>query len=179
MSLVAAITPRDVGRDREDEHGEQAPEPNLRQGRGELNASLDPRDRGETEHEGRPEADVPVPRLAPGARGDRRQDRGERRRLGMELAAVQGDERRHEEDPAAHAEQAGDDAGEEPEQHGEDERGHVTSSRTPMTTRNAANASARKRERSRCWSAVPPTAPTAAGSPTSAAYFHSTSPWNA
>ena len=96
----------------------------------------------------------------------------------LDLSEPEEDEGRDEEDPAADAE----DAGEEPRTEAETERGrdrpraHPTISQTPTTTSKPANASVSARPDTRCWSWVPASAPTTAGSPTSAAYPGRTSP---
>src|SRR5262249_46826940 len=108
-----------------------------------------------------------------------RQDRRERRRLGVKLAQPESEESRHEQDPAADSEQSGEHARGEAEHQRQHDGRHVVSSTTPTTTSSAANASESQRWCIRCWIAVPATAPMAAGSPISAAYPHSTSPWNA
>ena len=58
---------------------------------------------------------LPVARLPPRADGGRRDDREERRRRRLDLAEAERDEGRHEQDPAADAEEARQDPGREPE----------------------------------------------------------------
>ena len=110
--------------------------------------------------------------------GGGRHDREERRGGGLYLPEPERDERRHEQDPAADAEHAGEDAGRETErQRGDDRPGaHAAISHTAMAARRPANASVSTRPETRCWSPVPTTAPAMAGTPTSAAYPTSTSP---
>ena len=52
-------------------------------------------------------------------------------------AEAEREQRRHEQDPAAHAEQPGEDTGEQPDKRGED-LGHETKSQTATPTRSAA-----------------------------------------
>src|SRR5207245_8082081 len=88
-------------------------------------------------------------------------------------------EGRDEQNPAADAEEAREDSG------GDTERGcgelhpHQTSRRTPTPASRSAKESERKRPVTRCWRAVPATAPTAAGRPTIAAAPGLISPWKA
>ena len=57
----------------------------LGQALGERDTALNPADRGQADHDRRPPAHVPVPLLTPGAGDDRRNDREQRGRLGVEL----------------------------------------------------------------------------------------------
>src|SRR5205085_1864647 len=79
-------------------------------------------------------AHVSVAVLAPGADGDGRQDGEQRRRLGRTLREPEREQRRHEEDPAADAEQAGDDARRESERGRCEVGAHVTRSLTAIAT---------------------------------------------
>src|SRR5262245_37804237 len=159
--------PRDVGRGREDEHGEQAPERDLGQRPRQTYTAFDTCYRGHADDRRGAPVHVPVALLPPDAGGGGGKDRGQRRRLRVDLAQLQGEERGDEEDPAADAEEPGENAGAEPEHDREYDRRHATRSRTPTTTRNTANASARPRVFRRCWIDVPATAPMLAGMPIS------------
>src|SRR5204862_6964204 len=92
-----------------------------------------------------------------------------------QLRQSQPRERRHEEDAAADAEHAGENAGGCPEEHGE-RIGHWTSIRIAIATRSAAKRSDSVRTGRRCCNALPPAAPSAAGTPRRSAYAGSTSP---
>ena len=118
-----------------------------------------------------PPADVAVVPLPPRSRRDGRQDRQQRRRLGVDLRQPKRNERRHEEDPAADAEEAGEKPCCEAEADREDDRGrtHETSNQTASAASNPENASVSDRPETRCWTPVPTTAPAAAGRPTRAA----------
>ena len=142
--------PRNVGRGHEHEQREETPQCGLGHRRRKLDASLDARDRGHADDESRLPAQVAVLPLAPDADAGGRQDRRERGRLGVQLAPPQHEERRHEEDPTADAEEAREQTGAEPEDERQRERDHVASSNTPTTTRKAANARASPRVFRRC-----------------------------
>src|SRR5215208_548366 len=157
IGSCAPCAPCNLRGDRDPEHdGEPCPE-----GGG--------RHRRETDGERCTPADVAVAVLPPGAGRDRRQDREQRRGLGLELGQSERDERRDEQDPAADAEHAGQDACGEAQSDGDEDRRHETSSEIPIATRSSANAYESVRPLTRCCSDVPATAPAAAGSPTSAA----------
>src|SRR6266542_1447325 len=117
---------------------------------------------------GPPPAHVSVLRLPPRAGGDGGQDREQRRAGRFVLGEAERDEHGHEQDPAAHPEHPGEHAGEDAEQDRE-RIAHLTNSQTAMPRSSTANSSSTVFTCSRCCNAVPPTAPTAAGSPTSAA----------
>src|SRR5205814_223044 len=111
----------------------------------------------------------------PGPHRRRREDREQRRRLGVQLREAEAEhERRHEQDPAADAEEPGEHSGEKPEQQHEHDR-HA-SNLIPTASRSAANAYESCRTGMRCCSEVPPTTPSIAGIPTSAAAPGLTSP---
>src|SRR6185312_16955054 len=122
----------------------------------------------DADHEGRPPADVPVPLLPPGADDHGRDDREQGARLGVQLRQPERGQRRHEEDAAAHAEEAGEHTGDDAEEPGEDVA-HCSSILIAIATSSAAKSSESVRTGTRCCSAVPPAAPSAAGTPTSSA----------
>ena len=126
----------------------------------------------------RPGPDIPVCPLPPRAHRRRRHDREQRRCGGLDLPETEQDERRDEENPAADAEQPGQDPAPEAEhERGDDDpRAHPAISQTPTTTRRPANASDNARPESRCCMCVPTRAPATAGTPTRAAYAGLTSP---
>src|SRR5207248_11380497 len=125
-------------------------------------------DRGEGGSQGVAPAHGAGAGLGPGSGDDRGQDREQRGPCRGVLAETEPDEHGHEEDPAADAEHPG----EHTREAAEDERegvAHLTNSQIAMPTRSPAKRSSTVRTRSRCWSAVPPIAPAAAGMPTRAA----------
>ena len=83
----------------------------------------------------------------------------------------EADQRRHEENPAADAEHAGENACREAEQDGQDDRGgaHPMINQTPIPVSKAANPSVSDRPENRCWNVAPLSTPAVAGRPTSAA----------
>ena len=101
-----------------------------------------PRDRSRPERESEARPEIPVAALVPRTGGDRRQDREQRRRLRLELAQAEGDERGYEQDPAADAEQPGEDprceAERKREQDGRGAQGQR--SQSPIPVRKSANA---------------------------------------
>src|SRR4029079_6257746 len=118
--------------------------------------------------------------LPPDACRSGRQDREQRARLGVELRQAEHErQRRHEQDPAADAEQPGEYACDQSQHRRQRERPHQTSSQIAMPARSAANPSESVRAWMRCCRPVPSTAPTAAGRPTTAAAPGFSSPWNA
>src|SRR5512132_3257380 len=168
--------PGQTGGDGKHEDGEEAPQHVLGQRLRKLDAAGDAGDRAEAEEQGRAPVDVSVALLPPGARDHGRQDREQRRRLRVHLAKAEHEhERRHEQDPAADSEQAGEDAAEETQDSGQDL--HQTSRRIPTAARRTENPIVNVRVWSRCCSATPARAPTAAGSPISAAEPNLMSPW--
>ena len=101
--------PGDLCRGDEQEHAEQAPE-HVRPDSDSAtsDAALDAGDRGDADPGGDAEVDVAVPPLPPRSDDRRRQDREERGRLRVELRQAEDErERRHEQDPAADAEEPG------------------------------------------------------------------------
>src|SRR5438067_3561701 len=177
--LAFAHAPRDLRGDEDHQHAEQPPEHVLRERLGERDAALDAADRRQADHDRRPPAHVAVPLLAPGAGEHGRDDREQRARLRVELRQAECEgQRRHEEDAAADAEQARHHPGDEPDRDREHDRPHQTSNFTPSPTSKRAKSSDRVRLARRCWSAVPATAPNAAGTPTIAAAPGFSSPWN-
>ena len=146
----------------------------------ELHAALDAGDRGDPDDDRGPPADVAVALLAPDADEDGRDDREQRGRLRVELRQPEAErQRRDEEDAAADAEQAGEDAGEEPDADGErrsstsDEQPDADPARSSCEERARASGS-RAAAGARCRRSRP----NAAGMPTSAAAPGFTSPWS-
>ena len=84
-------------------------------------------------------AKVPVATLVRRPHGHRRQDRQQRRRLGLDLPEPERDERRDEEDSTPHAEEPRQHSGSEAEHDSEDDGGrrHATRSQTPTPVRRA------------------------------------------
>ena len=118
--------------------------------------------------------------LPPGARDDRRQDREQRRRLGIELREAEREQGRDEEDPAADAEEARETPGREAEhEREEDVVASPTSSQIAIDDEQAGEREREPAAETRCWSAVPSDRAGAAGRPTSAACAASTWPSNA
>src|SRR5262249_17118788 len=97
--------------------------------------------------------------------GDDRQQRRSRR---IVLREAERDERGHEQDPPADAEQSRQHSGCETEHDCERIR-HLTKSQPERESRSAAKSSSIVRVRSRCCSAVAKPTGAAAGTPTSAA----------
>src|SRR5581483_4898137 len=176
LLLLRPGAPRDLRGRREQEHGEELSYHVLRKGEGDLRARDRGADRGDPDRSRRLRPDVPVALVPPDADDDGRQDREERGRLGVQLREAEPRERRDEQDPAADPEEPGEQAGDEPEEHCEDVR-HRNTMSMPMPTSKAAKRSDNVRTGTRCCSAVPAAAPTAAGTPRSAAYAGSTCPW--
>src|SRR5579862_4739838 len=169
-------TPRDLGGGDDEDDREELPEERLWDDLGELRAPDGGPGGRDTDDRGAAPAHVPVALLAPDPDGDRGNDGEERRRLGVELRETEPCERRDEENAAADAEEARQHAGDGSEHDGEGVR-HFTRRSTAIPTSNAANASDRARALTRCCNDAPPSAPAAAGTPSSAAYFSSTSWW--
>src|SRR5207244_9621813 len=107
-------TQRDLSRDGQEQHGEEAAQRDLGQRLRDEDPGGDTADRGDADDESRAPAHVPVALLAPRAGGDGREDREERGRLGRALRESEREQRRHEERSAAHPEQTREDAGDEP-----------------------------------------------------------------
>src|SRR5438093_2727319 len=172
-------TPGDLSGDDEHEDAEEPPQHVARQELCDLDPRLDAPDRGNSQHERGAKAHVAVRTLSPRADEGGRQDREQARRFRVELAEAEDERQRgHEQDPAAYAEQAGKHAGYAAEAARRDQRPHQTSMRTPSAASRAAKAIESVRLASCCWSAVPTTAPAAAGRPTTAAASGFTSPWS-
>src|SRR5438128_11029761 len=107
--------------------------------------------------------------MRPPRPGDkRRQDGKQGRAHGVMLGEPERDEYRDEQDPAAASEQSRQHPGGEAEHDRERDR-HLTNSQTAIARTKPANSSSTVRAWSRCWTVAPPTAPRAAGRPTSAA----------
>src|SRR5215218_6778126 len=87
------------------------------------------------------------------------------------------DERRHEDDPAAHAEEPGEHSSGQADQR--DEKDRQTISLTPTAASTSAKPYASSRSGTRCWRDVPSRTPATAGSPTIAAAPGFTSPCSA
>ena len=130
---------------------------------------------------GGPHAQVPVARLPPDADARRRHDREQRGGRRLDLTETEQDERGHEEDAAADAEEAREHTGRQPEQHGEEDRrgAHADDQPDRRARRAARRTRAQRPARERCWSPVPASAPIAPGTPTSSAYPTRTSPRSA
>jgi trehalose 6-phosphate phosphatase len=93
-------TPRELRGDEDDEEREEPPE------RRDDDSELDTDDRCEADDPGGPPAHVAVEMLPPGSGHDDRKNREERRRLGVHLAEIeQQNERRHEDQSSADAEE--------------------------------------------------------------------------
>jgi hypothetical protein len=113
----------------------------LRQALGDLHPGFDASDRGDTDDQGRAPVDVPVAALAPRADERGRDDGQQARRLGVDLRQAEDEgQGRHEEDPAADAEEAGENPCGDAETCGGDERPHQTRSLAPIAASSAANA---------------------------------------
>src|SRR4051812_25145946 len=111
------------------------------------------------------QVDVAVALLTPRADDRHGHDRQQRRRLGVALVEAQEDcQRGDEEDPAAHPEEAGEQARERAD---DDRADHFSARSIAATTRTAANSRRTVRTGMRCWSHVPATTPPTAGRPTS------------
>ncbi|HKB21155.1 MAG TPA: hypothetical protein VKC65_09115 [Gaiellaceae bacterium] len=99
--------PRELCGHEEHEDREQPSQRRLRQRVGRQDPELDARHRDRADDRGGTPSHVPIEMLAPRSGHDHRQDRQERRRFRVDLAEIeQQDERRHEDQPAADAEQA-------------------------------------------------------------------------
>ena len=119
---------------------------------------------------------LPYPCLAPGADDRHGDDREQGRRLRVQVGLAQHQrERRYEQDPAAHAEQAAGGARREPEQDCADLL-HYTSSSMATATSRPENISEIVRSEMRCCSDVPASTPATAGRPTSRPLATSTLP---
>src|SRR3954447_16366044 len=156
-----------LGGDEEEQAGEDDLERPLGDRVGERNPRPGAEHAEQPEHDTVVEAQVAVAVLAVGAQDGDGDHRQQRRRLGVDLAeARHEDERRHEEDSPAQAEETGDHAG-----GGADEGGldHPMSSFTATRTRNAAKPSEIAETGTRCCNATPARTPPSAGTPTSAA----------
>src|SRR5262249_9615030 len=143
--LAVPPPPRDVGGDDEGERGEEATQRHLGQRGRDEHTGLDARDRRDADHDRGTPFDVAVALLAPDPGACGRQDRGERRRLGVQLPESEGEQCRHEQNSAADSEEAREDTRGDAEHEREQDRGHETSSTTPTTTSNAANANESQR----------------------------------
>ena len=114
---------------------------------------------------------VAVTPLVPGSGENRRENREERRALRLELPKTERDESGDEEDATTHSEEAGHDPCREAEENREDDGrpAHDARSQIPIAVSRTAKPYVNVLVRMRCCHAVPATAPTAAGNPTSAA----------
>src|ERR671925_398787 len=99
----------DLGGDGKQQHGEEAAQRHLGERLGDEHAADHAGDRRHAQDERGAPANVPVPVLAPCADRDRGQDRQERGGLGRALRQAEREQRRHEEEAAADAQQPGDD----------------------------------------------------------------------
>src|SRR5207248_7574494 len=161
-----------------EQHREHAAEESLGERLGEERPALGRGGRDDADEDRRPPTDVAVSLLRPCPCDHRRHDGKQRRPGCLVLRQAERDEHRHEEDAAADAEQPGEYARNDAERDRDDVR-HLKNNQTAVARIRAANDTSSVRVRNRCCSVPPPTAPTAAGRPTRAAYFTSTSPWNA
>src|SRR6476619_1295905 len=160
--------PRDARRDDQHEDREQPSQGALGERLRNLNDTFDADDRAEPDQERGPPVDVAVSALPPGADQHRRQDREQRSRLRVHLGKAENEhERRHEENSAADAEEAGQDAAGEAED--DDENLAHTRRRIPTAVRRSENPSASVLPVNRCCSSTPSRTPPTAGRPISAA----------
>src|SRR4051794_32325757 len=168
--LLAPRSPGDLGGRDDHQSGEQLAEGRFGQRDGHLGAPDGSRDRGDAEDRSGAPADVSIALLAPDPDGDRRNDREQGRGLGVELREAEPGQDGDEEDAAADPEETRQDPRDDAERDGEQIVAHCSSIRIAIATRSAAKRNESVRTGSRCWSVVPPSAPNAAGIPTSAAY---------
>src|SRR5829696_4931424 len=114
----APRAPADLRGDDEHERAEAAAEDVFVHRGGRPRAGHDADRGGDADDERRTPAHVPVARLVPRARRDRREDGEERGRLGLQLPETEREQRGHEENAAADPEEAGEHAGAEAERDG-------------------------------------------------------------
>jgi hypothetical protein len=131
-------TPRELRSHEEHEDGEEAAQRGLRQRVGRQDAELDAGHRDGADHGRGTPPHVSVEMLPPRPGHHHGQDRQERRRLGVDLAEIeQQDERRHEDQTAADAEEAAERTCEEPDDDRRDDL-HQTSSQIPTAASSTA-----------------------------------------
>ena len=148
-------TPRELRGDGEEQHAEEATEDVLGQRRRDLDADLDADDRRHADDEGRRQPQVAVPRLPPGPDGRGRHDGEQRGRRRLDLAEAERDERRHEEDPAADAEEARHHAGAEAEARSRGRRSSCSSVDQPDADRREEHGERERQRPAREPSAAP------------------------
>src|SRR5712691_3716216 len=174
--LCATRSPGDLCGDQHEQAREETSQRCVRESFGQSDSALGGRRGCHAEHGRSAPANVAVARLTPGSGEDGGEDREKRRADGVVIVEPEGNQRRHEQDPAAHSEHACEHACGETEHDSEHVR-HLTKSQTATPTRNAAKNSSIVRVCNRCCRAVAPITETPAGNPTSAAYSTRTSPW--
>src|SRR5262249_9833828 len=177
-SNAATGTPRNLPRDDDEQRREEAAERLVGERLGKDHAALGGHGRRDADEERCPPPNVSVAVLPPRADDGRRQEREQRRPGRDVLRQPPRHGRWDEENSSPDAEHPGEDSGSDTEDNRERDR-HFTNNQIAMPMSRAAKSSSIVRVRIRCCKAVPPNAPAAAGTPTSAAYMTFTSPCNA
>ncbi len=162
---------------REHHHGGEADfESTFGNGVGEGDAPADADRPERTDEQALADTDVAVTMLALGAESTHPGDRQQRRRLRLQVPEPEPESQCGDEEHASpDAEQSRDDARGHPEHEGEDDLAHSTTA-IATTTSSAAKISDSRSWGTRCCSAVPPTTPARAGTPTNSPSSTSTLP---